>query len=467
MICKSIMWGGVGPGSGSADSLCEDEEGRRCDPARAAEGSPFDAAGVRWRRPRRARAHSLVPRLPRPIWILQAGAFANALGSGLVLPFVLIYLHTVRGLTLGLAGLVVGSFGFAAIAATPVAGTLVDRLGARTVLRGSLLVLALGYGLLPLVRAPWEAFAFMAVAGIGNGGFWPSQSTLVMGLAPVDSRHQVSAVSRTVYNLGLGFGAGLGGLLVAGSSASQFTLLFILDALTFVAFAAVTTLLPAETHAPNPAGTPKPEKAGYRAVLADRIFMCILVLNVVYVACAFAPFEAVLPVFARSHLGLSPGVIGLAFLANMFGVAALQLPAAKLLEGRRRMLALAAMTVTFAAAFALIAGASMFHGAAAAAVIIVAAAVFAAGECLLGPAQGPLVVELAPAPLRGRYMALLTSSYAVGFAIGPPAAASILAVSPRGLWLAAAAVVLAAGAAGLALERRLAEQCRRTPSRSH
>jgi MFS family permease len=429
-------------------------------------GAAAPAAGACSERPRRPRRLPLVPELPRPVWILQAGGFANAVGSGLVLPFVLIYLHAVRGIGLGVAGLVVGSFGLVGIVATPLAGSLVDRLGARAVLRASLLVLAAGYGLLPLVRSPWEAFAFMAVAGVGNGGFWPSQSALVMGLAPPDTRHQVSAVSRTAYNLGLGVGAGIGGLIVAGGAASQFTLLFLLDALTFVAFAAVTLLLPEDDRAPAPAATDAPAPAGYATVLRDRIFVCVLVLNVVYVAAAFAPFESVLPVFARSRLGLSTGAIGIVFLANMLGVAVLQLPVAKLLEGRRRLVALAAMTVTFAGAFGLIAGASLLPGALALGAVATAAAVFAAGECVLGPAQGPLVVELAPVALRGRYMALLTSSYAVGFAAGPPAATLVLGVSPRGLWLLAAAAVLAAGAAGLVLERHLPERLQRTPVHS-
>src|SRR5207249_9340829 len=48
----------------------------------------------------------------------------------------------------------------------------------------------------------------------------------------------------------------------------------------------------------------------------------------------------------------------------------------------------------------------------------------------------------------------LDLSYAVGFAVGPPAATLVLGASPGALWPLAGAVVLAAGAAGLALERR-------------
>ena len=48
---------------------------------------------------------SLNPHLPRPVWVLQVGGLTNAFGNGIVLPFLIIYLHNVRGIPLGLAGL--------------------------------------------------------------------------------------------------------------------------------------------------------------------------------------------------------------------------------------------------------------------------------------------------------------------------------------------------------------------------
>jgi hypothetical protein len=47
-----------------------------------------------------------VARLPRAVYILQAGLLVNAFGNGAANPFLLVYLHNVRGIPLGLAGLV-------------------------------------------------------------------------------------------------------------------------------------------------------------------------------------------------------------------------------------------------------------------------------------------------------------------------------------------------------------------------
>ena len=55
----------------------------------------------------RAYLRSLNPQLPRDVWILQAGGLANMFGNGVIGPFLIIYLHNVRGISLGVAGLIV------------------------------------------------------------------------------------------------------------------------------------------------------------------------------------------------------------------------------------------------------------------------------------------------------------------------------------------------------------------------
>ena len=53
--------------------------------------------------------------LSRPVLILQAGNAVNYLGYGLVLPFEIIYLHQVRGLSTSTAGLVLMGLGWGAV----------------------------------------------------------------------------------------------------------------------------------------------------------------------------------------------------------------------------------------------------------------------------------------------------------------------------------------------------------------
>src|SRR5207245_701929 len=95
---------------------------------------------------------SLNPQLPRDVWILQAGGLANMFGNGVIGPFLIIYLHNVRGISFGIAGLIVAANAAAALGSGFVGGALSDRLGPRAVLSGALIVMALGFGLLPATR---------------------------------------------------------------------------------------------------------------------------------------------------------------------------------------------------------------------------------------------------------------------------------------------------------------------------
>lgn len=97
---------------------------------------------------------SLDPGLPRPVLTLQAGGVANFFGTGAVAPFVVIYLHNVRGMGLGIAGLAVALGGALSLAGGFAAGPLVDRLGPRRTLATGLVLQAAGYGFFPLVRQP-------------------------------------------------------------------------------------------------------------------------------------------------------------------------------------------------------------------------------------------------------------------------------------------------------------------------
>ena len=404
---------------------------------------------------------SLDPRLPRSVWTLEVGGFANAFGNGVAFPFLVIYLHNVRGFSLGLAGAILATSAAAGIAANPVAGALVDRIGGRATLGLALVLLAAGFGAYPFIREPWHAFLFSIVAGAGNGAFWPSQSALLAGLTPAARRHGAYSVQRVSRNLGLGLGGAAGGLIATTDDPTSFTVLFMLDAVTFLVYVAVLAFVPEPERAPEEPGA---RRVRYLEVLGDRALVGVVGLNAVYVAAGYAVWE-LLPVFAKNEAGVSEREIGFIFLINTLVIVLAQLPLTKLLEGRRRMRALAAMTAIWAVAMLVVlSGGLWFEAAAAAAVFAVAAVVFGVGECFHGPTQAPLVADLAPDRLRGRYMALGSLSWEIGFLAGPALGGLVLDIEPLALWPLAAAVLLAAGAGALAVERAVPRELRLTPA---
>ena len=413
------------------------------------------------RRPFAAYFRALNPDLPRAVWLLQAGGLANAFGNGVVIPFLVIYLHNVRGFSLGVVGLIAASNAAAALVSGTVGGALADRIGPRATLAGALCVMAAAFSMFPLIHAPWHAFALNMLAGLGSGAFWPSQSSLLTRLVPAARRPAAFAQQRVTMNLGIGLGGLTGGLIANAESAGTFTLLFGLDAATFLVFALVLTRLPR----PAPVARGDGPAATYRTVLRNRPFRRFALLNMVFIAASIAPMSEFLPVFAKNEAGVSERGIGLIFFLNTAAIVLAQVPIAKLQEGRRRMQALAVMGVLWAVSWLGVAAAGAWTaGAAAVAVISLAMVVFAVGECLHGVVQGPLVADLADPRLIGRYMALSSLSWQAGFIVGPAVGGFVLDAQPLALWPLASALCLAGSLWALAQERQLPGGVRRTPS---
>jgi MFS family permease len=407
-----------------------------------------------------AYVRSLRPQLPRPVWLLEAGGVANSLGNGIVLPFLIIYLHEVRHFSLAMSGVVVAALGAIGLVTGPLAGRLVDRLGPRTTLMASLALLAAGYGGFPFVRHPWQALALAAIAGAGNGGFAPSHSSLLAALTSREQRTAAYALQRATDNLGFGVGGLIGGLIATTQVPESFTLLFALDAGTFVAFIGLLLFVPAERALPAAA-----RAAGrYADVFRDRAFVWLLVVVAMLVAAAYAQVSTVLPPFVKEHAHVGEAGIGAIFFVNTVLIVLAQLPVAKALGGRRRLRGLALASGIFAATCAGVLAAGLWLDSTAAVVALCGVIVFySVGECLHGAIQNPLIADLAPEHLLGRYMALRTISWQLGFMAGPALGSFLLAHSPTGLWLGAAGFCLAAGAASLLLERQIPADAARTP----
>ena len=145
----------------------------------------------------RAYLRSLNPQLPRDVWILQAGGLANMFGNGVIGPFLIIYLHNVRGLSLAAAGLIAASNALAALVSGPLAGALSDRVGPRQTLVGSLTLMAVAISLFPLIHETWQAFALNALLGFGSGGFWPSELFERIHSQPITSSTAVAKNATT------------------------------------------------------------------------------------------------------------------------------------------------------------------------------------------------------------------------------------------------------------------------------
>jgi MFS family permease len=403
---------------------------------------------------------TLDPQLPRPVWLLQLGGVTNSFGNGVVFPFLFIYLHEVRDFSAATSGLVIAVSSAAQLLAGVAAGPIIDGLGARRTLGAGLVLQSIGFGVMPLVRHPWEAFVLMAIEGAGSAGFWPSQSTLLSRLTPATRRHAVFAQQRVTMNLGIGLGGLTGGLIASVANPRTFTVLFVLDGLTFLAYVGVLGLV--RDPGTEPATTDE-APASYRSVLRHRTFMALWTLNFLFVAAGYSLLN-LMPQFAKDESHVTETAIGIVFFVNTAVIVVAQLPLSRWLEGRRRMRALALMPASWVVAWLMVELIGWrLETTAAAVALAVAAGLFGLGECFHGPAHQALVADIGPPHLRGRYFAVHSLSWGLGGTAGPAIGGVILGAAPFALWPLAGLVCAGAAAGVLALEPHVPPHLRRIP----
>ncbi len=398
----------------------------------------------------------LESRLPRSVYMLQSGLVLNAFGNGAANPFVLLYLHDVRGIPLAAAGLATAANAACGLGASAVGGSIADRFGARVTILGGLALASGTFLAYPFVATAWEAILAGALLGTAAGGWLTGQSVLLAALVPPDRRHLAFAQQRVAANLGLGLGGVVGGLIASTTRASTFTTLFVLNALTFAAYAVFVARLPSGQSA-----AARPHPGGYGSLLRDRALRRVLAIDVAFVAGAVALLGGVFPVYARNTVGVREHTIGLLFLCNSLLIIGGQLRIARLTEGRRRGRALALMGVLFATCWLLVL-AAVISAVGGVVLLFVAIAVLSVGECIYDSVRSPLVADLAPEGLSGRYLAAAGISWQLGFVVGPAAGAALLGLAPSAVWGGAAAVCLTASLAALRLDATLPEHARVT-----
>ena len=385
--------------------------------------------------------------LPRPVLILQAGNALNFFGYGLILPFEIIYLHQIRGFATSTAGLVLAAtMGTAAIATLPT-GALLDRRSAKVIVVAGSLASALGYAGFAYVDHPWQAFACSIVSGAGIGAAGTANRQLTIRLVKREQRAAAFALNRVAGNFGLGAGATVAGFVIASAQRlSSFQALYLSDAFTYAGFALVVLAAVPGVRAEIITATDA-NGTGFRAVARDRVFLTVIAANIVLVVVGHTFFSNILPPFAKAHTSLGPAAIGILVLVNTCFVVIAQIPAVRVVARMRRTHAFAAASALFAVSLLAVLPATLIHSELAATSLLAGVAiVFAIGECVHIVVLGPLVADMAPAHLLGRYLSLYSLTFSISLALGPAIGGLLLQTSPDAVWWGGAlAAVLAGG----------------------
>ncbi|MEU8850817.1 MFS transporter [Streptomyces sp. NPDC048564] len=371
----------------------------------------------------------------------------DALGTGLLRPFLLLYGVTVLRLSAPATGIAMTAGVVVGLVCMPAVGRWLDRGARSTVVAASMLVRVLGVVLL-LATPTGHVWLFATAAlflGVGNQAWPAAHAALVATVAHGRERDAALAAGRALRNAGLGIGA----LLATAALTGGATALQALAAVTGLACLTAAALAWSVHLRAHPAASPADDADDGPAPR----MRALLAANVVYVFCLNVP-EIALPLILVTQLHASPVWSAAIFVANTVLVVTLQVPVTVLLSrySRRTVLALAGVVLT-ASYLGFLAATSLGEGWGAPAVAAVSV-VCTIGEIIYAGSATALVTALAPAHAMGRALARFELSMGFGLAVSPAVITALAPHGPAALWGSLGAATLLSASA-VATEKQL------------
>ena len=386
--------------------------------------------------------------LPRDGKLLLSVVVFEFIGTGLVLPFWVVYLHEVRDFGLDTVGLLLGVIPLAGFLASMPAGVAIDRFGARRVMLLCMVLSISGQLVMTYADTVPRAFVGLALNGAAFGMGWPGIQSLISTVIPSEIRQRYFGMHFSLLNLGIGIGGVIGGFAVDADRLWTFQVMYVGDAASYLP--SLFLLLVPLRHVGGPpvtheAGSDKP-RGSYLTVLRGPAVPSLVALTFVSAFVGYGQLNAGLPAYARVISEVSTRGLGFAFAANTLVIVLLQLVVLQRIEGHRRTRVVVLMSVVWAMSWVLLGASGLVAGTVGATLLVAAcASVFALGETLLQPTLPAIVNDLAPDDLRGRYNALTSSVFQLASVVAPPVAGFFIdrdmSSSYSGMLLAGSVVV--------------------------
>ena len=405
--------------------------------------------------------------LPREGRLLLSVVAFQFIGTGLVLPFWVVYLHEIRGFSLDTVGLLMALLSAAGFVIVGPGGVVIDRIGPRKTMVGSLLMACTGQVVMAFATTVPVAVVGLSLVGASFGLAWPASQSMVATIVPSAIRPRYFGMNFALLNLGVGIGGIIGGLVADVDRPVTFQIMYLAEATSYVP--ATLLLLGPLRHAGGPHVREENDQhdqadaagIGYLALLRRPGVLSLSLLSFVAAFIGYAQLSSGLPAYARAVSEVSTRGLGWAFAANTLVIVLLQLLVLRHIEGRRRTRIVVVMALFWAVSWLLLGATAWIPGTLGATLLVAGcASVFALGETLLQPTVPAMVNDLAPDHLRGRYNALNSAAFQGASVTGPPVAGLLIGRELGGVWigLLLAGVVLVIALAVLWVEPQLPAQ---------
>lgn len=387
---------------------------------------------------------------------LVAAMVVDGVGTGLFLPFGIVYFLHTTSISLAAVGASLSAAALLALPAPLVVGPLIDRYGPRRIVAAGNALSAAAFAGYLVVGSVWQLIAAALLAGIGQATFWTATRSLVAAVADPEHRASWFALQTITRNVGYGAGAILGAVAVGSGGTGGYYLLAATNAASFLGAGGLV----ARAHVPHQANVvretaPNQTKqshaaAGYRQLVTDPTLLTISAVNIVFVL-SNSVLSVLLAVYLTSVLHTATWLSGALFAGETVLVITAQASITSRANRYPRTNTLTVAALCYVVAFALLWSLAAATAWLVAVGLIVFLAAFAFAGMLQGPIINTLATDTAPPQNTGRYLGLYQLSWSLGGGIAPALLTFLLSANPSLPWIT---LMIGCGAAAAALRTK-------------
>jgi MFS family permease len=339
----------------------------------------------------------------------------DALGSGVWMPLSMLYFLHQTSLSLVELGLAMTIANTVVIPVVPVIGSLVDRLGPRTVMQVGNAGAAAAFVLYPFAHSLVVVTVLVFAATATRQAFWGALGPMVTQITRPGERELWFGFLQAMRNAGYGVGGVLAAVALTIGSGAAYQSVVLANAASYV-LAFVLMLGVAGGRA---VATQEGDRArGWWVAYADRGYRTLIAVIFCY-AMTTMTLNVSMPVYFVDSLGLPGWVPGTVFVINTVMIGVGQGLVVRRMTGRARRRVLHAAVAFSALSFVMFVLADAVTVASGVAIVLAAAFVYTLGEMTAGPVVSALSAETPPPEQRGRYMAASQLAWSTSAAVTP------------------------------------------------
>ena len=363
------------------------------------------------------------------------GISLNAIGGGMTLSLLMVYLHDIRGFSTTFGGLLMAWGAFTGLIGLGPLGALVDRIGPKKVIIPGLLIASYAALSFSEVTTHSQAILSMTLFSLGGQCIWPAQMVILTRVTPEADRAKIFGFNFMLLNLGLGIGGLLSSLIIKEGSVISFQLMYWVDSLTYILYLLIVLGLKTPHAGKYFSKEHEPKSGSYREIFSRRDITVLTFAGVILLTFGYGPLQFGIPIYATQYLGLSPKWLGVIFGVNTIAIVIFQPFVLRVLERYTKYNALMSVGIIWALSWLAVGISPYFPLFVSGIALCVSQLIFAFGEMVHAPTSPALLQELTPEHIRGRASALMSLQWGFSGIVGPAMAGILIGANLEQLWV--------------------------------